>query len=211
MGKKIIKIAIASISLVVVVITIVCGFKQVIQDKNGNVYVSNKTRTEYSCKKENVTVSVEDLETAKKITLLRGSNKYVYELEPQSSSDITSVHIKTSGGEKTYTFDKTKHKITNLKNDKELTTIVRMGLGDTRALASEKTQEYILGLLFVILGGLGICFHRELAIIDNYIASMFYELKDIKKPSEVLVFLNFIAFLAIYGIGLFITVLNIIV
>lgn len=190
---KILNRILVFIAVLVFVITFILGQKQVIIDQAGNIYVAKKQDdfTEYTCQKEKLKTIVKNEDGKVLVNVDKNGSTQKYELMVMGEGNVTSIHIQNGASdskEKVYTFDKEKHVITNIEKTTSgfgENVIVRMALEDSRKQIVEDFGMYIRATIFLVLGTLFIVYRKGLSIVDNYIVSLIYEIKDVKKPNEI--------------------------
>lgn len=172
-----------------ILVTFFWGQRKVIIDRIGDVYVENNQNDsiEYICKKKDIKVQVQKNDEKSNLTVTKRGTESKYEVTTVGEGSVVSIHVKNLYGnnaDKVYTYDKSLHAITNVKkNSQEY--IIRMALGDSRWQIVEDLEMYLTATILLVLGVLFVTLRKQLSILDNYIISIVYELKDPKTPNSI--------------------------
>lgn len=159
-----------------------------------------ETKTEEGAKFKNVfsktTVQVVYKDMSGLVTIKEGDKEYKYLVNALASSGITSINFtdlqSTSLEPHTYSYNRYTH---NLENDSNvifydlpegigLEAIIQFGIVDTYSAMEGKDGLFGLGIFYFVAGFLLILFCKPLAVIDSYIADIFYKLEKPIKPRQ---------------------------
>lgn len=153
-------------------------------------------------------ISVVRKEGSSLVTIIREGKTYKYLVEAESNIGITAVNytdLQSSSLEPfEYSYDRGTHQLTDgiMQNaldypqDIGVSTIIRLGLLDTRTAFQEADGLFVHSMIFFVMGFLIILVSKYLSIVLCVIADFFFKLEDPLKPRKGMV----IAFILIGSI-----------